>query len=363
MRLEISQRRSVPLHRDVVEAQSKREVPMAGSPVFDVRRREFITILGGAATVWPYAARAQQPARLRRVGVLMNVAENESEGQATLAAFVSRLKELGWTDDRNLRLDVRWAAGDRERYRRYSRELVALSPDVIFCRTSTVVAVLQQTTRTVPIVFVSTIDPVGAGLVDSLAQPGGNTTGFVAFEYAIAAKWLELLKDIAPSVTRAAVLRDATNSGGIGQFAAIQTVGPIGMELSVIGVHDAQTIEHAVATFAGRPNGGLVVTASPFGANHPDAIAALAARYKLPAVYPFRYYVRAGGLISYGPDDLTQFIQGAGYVDRILKGAKPADLPVQAPVKYELVINLKTAKALGLELPATVLARADDVIE
>jgi putative tryptophan/tyrosine transport system substrate-binding protein len=238
-------------------------------------------------------AKADKPARFRRVGVLMNVAENEPEGQATLAAFVSRLKELGWTDDRNLRLDVRWAAGDRERYRRYARELVALSPDVILCRTSTVVAVLQQTTRTVPIVFVSTIDPVGAGLVDSLAQPGGNTTGFVAFEYAIAAKWLELLKEIAPSVTRAAVLRDATNSAGIGQFAAIQTVGPIGMELSVIGAHDAQTIEHAVATFAGRPNGGLVVTASPFGSNHPDAIAALAARYKLPAVYPFRYYVRA----------------------------------------------------------------------
>jgi putative tryptophan/tyrosine transport system substrate-binding protein len=336
---------------------------MARSPVFDVRRREFITLVGGAVTVWPYVVRAQEPARFRRVGVLMNVAENELEGQATLAAFVRRLNELGWTEGRNLRLDVRWAAGDREHDQRYAQELVALSPDVILCRTSTVVAVLQQTTRTVPIVFVSTIDPVGAGLVDSLAQPGGNTTGFVAFEYAIAAKWLELLKEIAPSVTRALVLRDSTISAGIGQFAAIQAVAPIGMELSVIGVHDAQAIEHAVAAFARRPNGGLVVTANPYGSNHSRAIAALAARYKLPAVYPFSYYVRAGGLISYGPDDLAQFIQGAGYVDRILKGEKPADLPVQAPVKYELVINLKTVQALGREIPATVLARADEVIE
>jgi putative tryptophan/tyrosine transport system substrate-binding protein len=293
----------------------------------------------------------------------MNVAESEPEGQTTLAAFVGRLKELGWSEERNLRLDVRWAAGDREHYRRYAQELVALSPDVILCRTSTVVAVLQQTTRTVPIVFVSTIDPVGAGLVDSLAQPGGNITGFVAFEYAIAAKWLELLKEIAPSVTRALVLRDATISAGIGQFAAIQTVAPIGMELSVISVHDAQAIEHAVTAFARRPNGGLIVTANPYGSNHARAIAALAARYKLPAVYPFSYYARVGGLISYGPDDLAQFIQGAGYVDRILKGQKPADLPVQAPVNYELVINLKTAQTLGLDIPATVLARADQVIE
>jgi putative ABC transport system substrate-binding protein len=217
------------------------------------------------------------------------------------------------------------------------------------------VAVLQEATRTVPIVFVSTIDPVGAGLVDSLAQPGGSTTGFVAFEYAIAGKWLELLKEIAPSVTRAAVLRDSTISAGIGQFAAIQTVGPIGMELSVISVHDPPAIEPAVAAFARRPNGGLIATASPFGSNHPRVIAALAARYKLPAVYPFSYYVNAGGLISYGPDDLSQFIQGAGYVDRILKGERPANLPVQAPVKYELVVNLKTAKALGLELPGACL--------
>jgi putative tryptophan/tyrosine transport system substrate-binding protein len=244
-----------------------------------------------------------------------------------------------------------------------ARDLVALSPDVILCDASPSVAALQQASRTVPVVFAGIIDPVGAGLVKSMARPGGNTTGFTAFEYAIGAKWLELLKEIAPSVTRAAVLRDSAISAGIGQFAAIQAVGPIGMELSVIDLHDVAAIEPAVAEFASGSKGGLVVTGSPFGATHPEVIAALAVKYKLPAVYPFRHYVNAGGLASYGSDLVSQFRSAAGYVDRILKGERPADLPVQAPTKYELVINLKTAKAIGLDVPATVLARADEVIE
>ena len=326
-------------------------------------RRDFIKGIAGSAAAWPIAARAQQADRTRRIGVLMSVGESDSEGQASVIAFVQRLKELGWTDDRNVRLDIRWGAGDRERNRRYARELTALSPDVLLGTTSSVLAALQEATRAVPIVFVAVIDPVGAGLVDSMARPGGNTTGFIAFEYAIAAKWLELLKEIAPYVTRAAVLRDPTFAAGIGQFAAIQAVGPIGMELSVINLHDADAIERGVAAFARHPNGGLVVTSSPFGTNHPGAVAALASRYKLPAVYPFRYYVSAGGLASYGPDNVNQFRPAAEYVDRILKGQKPADLPVQAPTKYETVVNLKAAKALGVDLPSSLLARADEVIE
>jgi putative ABC transport system substrate-binding protein len=241
-----------------------------------------------------------------------------------------------------------------------TEELISLRPDVIFASTSRAVAALQKASRTVPIVFAGVIDPVGAGFIESMAQPGGNSTGFVTFEYAIAAKWLELLKEIAPSLTRAAVLRDPTFAGGIGQFAAIQAVAPIGIELSAIGVHDAGTIEPAIAAFASRAKGGLIVTASPFATNYPDVIPALAAKYKLPAVYPFRYY---GGLISYGPDSAQQYRPAARYVDRILKGGKPSELPVQAPTKYEMVINLKTAKALGLDVPATLLARADEVIE
>jgi putative tryptophan/tyrosine transport system substrate-binding protein len=324
-----------------------------------MNRRAIITLLGGAAT-WPLAARGQQGERMRRIGVLMNTAVDNAEGKARLAVFVQGLKELGWTDGRNVRLDVRWGAGDDERNRRYAAELVALAPDVIVANTSPTVAALQQATRTVPIVFVGVIDPVGAGFVESMARPGGNTTGFALFEYAIAAKWLQLLREIAPSVTRAAVLRDSTVAAGTGQFAAIQAVGPIGMELSVIGLQDAGTIERAVAAFAHGSNSGLVVTASQFGANHPDMIPALAARYKLPSVYPFRYY---GGLLSYGPDIVSEFRPAAGYIDRILKGEKPADLPVQAPTKYELVINLKAAKALGLDVPPTLLVRADEVIE
>jgi putative tryptophan/tyrosine transport system substrate-binding protein len=324
-----------------------------------IGRRELIAVLGGVAA-WPLAARAQQPERMRRIGVLMNVGESNPDGQARYAAFLQGLQQLGWTDGRNVRLEVRWGADDADRIRRGASELVALPLDVILANAGTTVSALQRMTSTVPIVFASVIDPVGAGFVESMARPGGNTTGFIVFEYAIAAKWLELLKAIAPTVTRAAVLRDPGVAAGIGQFAAIQAVEPIGMELSAISMRDAGAIEHAIAAFAQGSNGGLVVTASPFGANHPDVIPALAARYKVPAVFPFRYY---GGLISYGPDPVSQFRSAAAYVDRILKGAKPADLPVQAPTKYELVINLKAAKAVGIEVPPTLLARADEVIE
>jgi len=327
-----------------------------------MKRRTFIS-LGGAAAAWPFAARAQQPERVRRIGVLMNRVADDPEGQARLTEFVQGLQQLGWTNGRNVRMDVRWTAGVADNVRKYAAELVALMPDVILADGAVGMAPLQHATRTVPIVFVGVPDPVGAGFVKSMARPGGNTTGFTSFEYAIAGKWLELLKEISPSVTRAAVLRDPTIPAGIGQFAAIQAVGPIGMELSVVDFRDADAIEREVAEFARGSNGGLMVTVGPFGANHPGAIAALASRYKLPAVYPFRYFVSAGGLMSYGPDLVSQFRPAAGYVDRILKGEKPADLPVQAPTKYELVINLATAKALGLEVPATLLARADEVIE
>jgi putative tryptophan/tyrosine transport system substrate-binding protein len=328
-----------------------------------VIRRDFITLLGGAAAAWPLAARAQQGERMRRIGVLLSTREGEPQRRAQLAALVQQLTELGWVDGRNARLDVRWTAGSADAARKYAAELVALAPDVIVTDTSFDVAAVQQATRTVPIVFGGVIDPVGAGLVDSLARPGGNTTGFIAFEYAIGAKWLELLKEVAPHVTRAAVLRDPTIAAGVGQFAAIQATAPFGIELSAVGLHDAGAIEAAVAAFARGTNGGLVMTASPFGGNHPEVITTLAARYKLPAVYPWRYFVNAGGLMSYGSDLASQFRSAAQYVDRVLKGEKPADLPVQAPTKYELVINLKTAKALALDIPPTLLARADEVIE
>jgi len=328
-----------------------------------MRRREFVMIVGGAATAWPLMTHAQQLDQVRRVGVLTNRAESDPEGQAHLRAFVQRLSELGWVEGRNLRLDIRWGAGSDERYRRYAAELVALSPDVILAATSPVVAALQKATRTVALVFAGVIDPVGSGFVESLSQPGGNTTGFTVFDFAIGGKWLGLLKEIAPDVTRAAVLRDPTIAAGVGLFGAIQAVAPIGVELSVIGLQDANVVERGIASFARRANGGLVVTASPFGSTHPDVIVVLAARYKLPAVYPFRYFVDVGGLISYGPNIAALYRPTAEYVDRILKGEKPADLPVQAPTKYELVINLKAAKALGIEIPHSVLARADDVIE
>jgi putative tryptophan/tyrosine transport system substrate-binding protein len=327
-----------------------------------VRRRDFAVFVG-AAVAWPLMARAQQSEPLRRVGALLSTGEGDAQEQANLAAFVARLKELGWIEGRNLRLDIRWGAADDERNRRYAAELVALVPDVILADTSQTVGALQKATRTIPIVFAGATDPVGAGFVESLARPGGNTTGFTVFEYSIAGKWLELLRESAPRMKRAAVLRDPTIASGVGQFAAIQALAPEGIELSAINVHNAGTIERALAAFAQRPDGGLIVTASPFGRNHPDVIAAFAARYRLPAVYPFRYFVTAGGLISYGPNLAIIYRPAADYVDRILKGEKPADLPVQAPTKYELVINLKTANALALTIPPSLLARADEVIE
>jgi putative tryptophan/tyrosine transport system substrate-binding protein len=328
-----------------------------------MRRREFIKLLGGAAAAWPLAARAQQPEKLRHVGVLMNLSEQSPAGQRAVAAFRQGLQELGWQGGRNVRVEIRWGSGNAELYRKFASELVALAPDVIMAATSATVEALRRATNAVPIVFVAVIDPVGSGLVKSLAQPGGHVTGFTIFEYAIGAKWLELLKDIGPRVTRAAVLRDPTVASGIGQFAAIQAVAPIGIELSAVDMRDGAEIEQAVAEFARGSNGGLVVTAGAFGANHPAEIAAIAARHGLPAVYPFRYFISAGGLVSYGPDLIDPYRRAASYVDRILKGEKPAGLPVQAPTKFELVINLKTAKALGLEVPPTVLARADEVIE
>jgi ABC-type uncharacterized transport system substrate-binding protein len=328
-----------------------------------MKRRQFITLLGGAAAAWPLAARAEGE-RIRRIGVLMTLAADDPEGQARLTAFVQGLQELGWTDGRNVRIDYRWPAGDAERTRRYATELAALAPDVILAGGGSVVPSLLQATRTVPIVFTQTPDPVGAGLVNSLARPGGNATGFLLYEYGISAKWLELLKEIAPRVTRAAVIRDAAIASGTGQWGAIQTAAPsFGVEVSPLNLRDAGEIERDVAAFARSSNAGLIVTASTLAVVHRDLIVTLAARHKLPAVYPSRFFVAAGGLISYGPDSIDPHRRAAGYVDRILKGEKPADLPVQAPTKYETVLNLKTAKALGFDLPASVLARADEVIE
>jgi putative tryptophan/tyrosine transport system substrate-binding protein len=328
-----------------------------------MKRREFITLLGGAAA-WPLKARAQQPERVRRIGMLGNLAADDPEGQARLAAFREGLQQLGWIDGRNVRIDSRWGAGDADNIRKYAKELVALAPDVIVATGSASVGPLLQVTRVVPTVFVIVPDPVGAGYVNSMAHPGGNATGFINFEYGIGAKWLELLKEIAPGVTRAAVIRDPAISGGIGLFGAIQSAAPsLGVEASAINVRDVSEIERAVATFAQSSNGGLIVTASALAAVHRELIITLAARHKLPAVYFARFFATGGGLISYGPDFVDQYRQAAGYVDRILKGEKPADLPVQAPTKYELVINLKTAKALGLTIPPAVLARADAVIE
>jgi putative tryptophan/tyrosine transport system substrate-binding protein len=331
-----------------------------------VRRRDFIAGLGSAAA-WPVVARAQQGERVRRIGVLMLVAENDPEGQQRLAALQDGLKELGWIEGRNVRFDVRWGAGDAALFRKYAAELVSLNPDLIVGAGSGPVGELQKETRTVPIVFTQTIDPVGGGLVASLARPGGNTTGFYSYEYGLAGKWLELLKEAAPTVTRVAVIRSPVQFAGIGQFGAIQTVAPsFGVELTPVDVRDPSEIERAVAEFARRPNGGLILTASGAAAVQSKLIIALAARYRLPAVYPGRpgrFAVADGGLISYGPYTAEQYRLAAGYVDRILKGEKPADLPVQAPTKYELVVNLKTAKALGLTIPLPLLARADEVIE
>jgi len=329
-----------------------------------MRRREFITLLAGAPAAWPLAARAQQPERMRRIGLLVNFTADDPEGQARIAAFHQGLREWGWILGQNAQIEVRWGAFDTSSSRRYAAELVALSPDVILASGSAAMGALQQTIRTVPVVFVSIVDPVGAGFVESLAHPGGNATGFTLFEYGLSGKWLELLKEIAPSVARAGVLRDSTVGSGIGQYAIIQAVAPSrGVELRPIETHDTSEIEHAIVAFARLPNGGLIVVGSPSGMVQRDLIIALAARHQLPAVYPFTYWARSGGLISYGPDLVSPFRQATGYVDRILKGEKPADLPVQAPAKYELAINLKTAKALGLMVPPSLLARADEVIE
>jgi putative ABC transport system substrate-binding protein len=329
-----------------------------------MRRRQLITLLGGAAVAWPLRARAQRAERMRRVGVLSALTADDPEGQARLAVFREALQALGWTDGRNLQIDVRWSAGDAEGLRRNAVDLAAQAPDVILGAGNSSVANLLQATRSVPIVFVTATDPVGAGFVNSLARPGGNATGFLAFDYSVSAKWLELLKETTPGLARAGVLRNPAIAAAIGQFAVIQAAAPsLRVEVSALNVHDTSEIESVVAAFARGANGGLIVTASVLAVRGRSLIIALAAQHKLPAVYYGRHYVTAGGLISYGPDWPDQYRRAADYVNRILKGEKPADLPVQAPTKYELVVNLKTAKALGLTVPPSLLARADEVIE
>jgi putative ABC transport system substrate-binding protein len=327
-----------------------------------MKRRKFITLIGGAA-VLSLAARAQQSTGTRRIGVLMNFRSDAPEGQERLAAFTQALQKLGWNEGDNVRTDIRWAGDDIERFRKYSEDLVGQNPDVILASTSLAVAALQRISRSVPVVFANVVDPVGAGYVISLARPGGNTTGFIAFEYSIAGKWLELLKQIAPRVTRIAVLRDPAYASGIGQFAAIQSAASSVVELSVIDPRDAGELKRALDTFALEPNGGLIVTASASAAAHHELINSLAMHHRLPAIHAFRYAILDGGLASYGPNTTDGFRRAATYVDRILKGAKPSELPVQAPTRYELVVNLKVAKTLGLEIPPTLLATADEVIE
>jgi putative ABC transport system substrate-binding protein len=330
-----------------------------------MKRREFVALLGGGAVAWPIAARAQMADRVRRVGVLISGSSAvDPELRDRIAAFLKGLQQLGWRDGGNLRIDIREGAGNADTIRKYAAELFALKPDVIFTAGSVSLPILLQANRSIPIVFAVVPDPVGSGFVDSLARPGGNATGFLQFEYSLAAKWLELLKELVPGVSRAAVLRDPAQISGIGQFAVIQSVASsAGIDVSAVNLRDAGEIERAVTTFAGSANGGLILTSSALSARHHELIISLAARHKLPAIYNRRYYVTSGGLISYGVDFLDQYRRGASYVDRILKGEKPADLPVQAPTKYELIINLKTAKALGLEVPPSLLARADEVIE
>jgi putative ABC transport system substrate-binding protein len=329
-----------------------------------MRRRYFITLLGGAAA-WPLAARAQQREQMRRIGVLVSAVEGDPKQLEYITAFAQGLAELGWTVGRNVRIEYRWGAGDLDRFRRYAAELVALSPDVVLASAGSIVGAFQQASRTVPIVFVTTIDPVGGGWVEGLSRPGTNATGFASYEFSMSGKWLELLKEIAPGVKRVAVIRDPSVPAGSGGLAAIQTVAPsLSVELTPVGVRDAGEIERAITTFARGPNGGLIMVGPPSSVQrHNDLIVALAARHRLPAIYPSSIFVISGGLMSYAPDRVDQYRRAASYVDRILKGEKPADLPVQAPTKYELAINLKTAKALGLTVPDTLLARADEVIE
>ena len=329
-----------------------------------MRRREFIALVGGGAAAWPLAVRAQQPERMKRIGVLMLLAEDDPEAKIRIAAFIEGLEQSDWSVGRNVLIDIRWGVADAVRSRKYAAELAATAPDVIIATASETTAALREATRTLPIVFVGVTDPVGAGYVASLARPGGNATGFTFIEYGMSGKWLELLKEIAPRVTRAAILRDPTLPAGIGQLGAIQAVAPsLQMETTPVDVRDAGEIERAIADFARIPNSGLVVPTSPAAMVNRKPIITLAAQHRLPAVYYLSTFVKDGGLISYGPDAVAQYRQAAGYIDRILKGEKPADLPVQAPTKYELVINLKTAKTLGLTIPPSVLARADEVIE
>src|SRR5215831_165061 len=325
-----------------------------------MRRREFITFLVGAAT-WPLVARGQQSEQMRRIAVLMPFAKGHPEGQARNAAFLQELQKLGWTEGRNLQIEYRWDADD---LRKAAIELVTWSPEVIVASSTPAVAALQQATRNVPIVFAQVADPVSGGFVTSLAKPGGNITGFTNFDYGIGAKWVELLKEIAPHVTRVGVIRDPTDTVSIGQLAAIQSAArSFGLEVSPLGGRDARDIEQTVTAFAGGSNRGLIAVATPLNADNRNLIISLAARHRFPAVYPFRFWVTDGGLISYGNDPIDQNRQAAGYVDRILRGEKPADLPVQSATKYELVINLKTAKALGLTVPPSLLSRADEIIE
>jgi len=329
-----------------------------------MKRREFVLTLGSAAVAFPFVARAQQRERVRLIGVLMPLAADDPEGQSRITAFAQGLQEFGWSEGRNVSIEYRWFGGDGERARKYAAELVGQAPDVILATGSPSIIPLLQLTRTLPIVFVQIADPVGAGLIESLERPGGNATGFAVFEYAISAKWLELLKEIAPAVKRVAVLRDAASPAGIGQFAAIQSVASsVGVQVTAVGVNDSGEIERGIAAMARALDGGLIVTQSGLAIRQRNLIIALAARHRLPAVFSLRQDVVSGGLISYGADSVDPYRRAAGYVDRILRGEKPADLPVQAPTKLELVINLKTAAALGITVPATLLARADEVIE
>jgi putative ABC transport system substrate-binding protein len=329
-----------------------------------VKRRQFVTLLGGAAAGWPLAARVQE--RVRRIGVLIGAPADadDADAQARIAVFQHAMQQLGWTDGRNVQIDIRRGGGDAERIRQHAVELAALAPDVILTAGASTVQPLLRATRTIPIVFTTVVDPVGAGFVESLARPGGNATGFMQFEYSLAGKWLELLKQIAPGTRRVAVIRDPATSAGPGQFAAVQAVAPsLGIEVSPVNVRDAGEIGRAIATFARSGNGGLIVSASALAVTHRDPIITLAALHKLPAVYNRRLFVAEGGLISYGPDVIDLWQRAAAYVDRILKGEKPADLPVQAPTRYEMVVNLKTAKAIGLGVPPSLLMRADEVVQ
>jgi putative ABC transport system substrate-binding protein len=329
-----------------------------------MRRRDFIKVIVGSAAAWPLAARAQQGEHMRRIGVLTPWPADDAEGHARLAAFAQALQQSGWTVGQNVRIEYRWGPGNAETMRKHATELVALAPDVVLASNSAAVAALLEASRTVPIVFAAVADPVAAGFVESLARPGGNTTGFTVYEYSISGKWLELLKEVAPRVRRAAILRELDLAPAAAQFGAIQALAPsLGVELRPMGVRDAGEIERGLAAFAEGSDGGIIVIGSPGAAIQRDLIIALAAKHRLPAVYNGRFYPAAGGLISYGPDNLDQYRRAAGYVDRILKGEKPADMPVQASTKFELVINLKTAKALGLTVPQSLLARADEVIE